>query len=410
MKTYFSILIVTCYVLFTIASAADINNIPDSQWRGPDRDGVYPEAGLLTKWSPEGPPLKWTISGLGEGYSSPAVTENSVYITGMLDGIGYVFAYDLQGQLRWKSDYGAEWKKSYRGTRTTPTVFDDVLYIEGTQGDIVCMLTRDGSIKWRRNVFSEYEGRSLRWGLTESLLVQDDIIYCTPGGKEHNILALNRHTGELVWSSPGNKERASYCSPRIIDHNDRRILVTMTAESILGLNLEDGSTLWRHEHKTSYDVNPNTPYYMDGQLYAVSGYGTGGVLLEISPDGKKISEIWRDSVLDIQMDGFVVVDGFIYGTSHKKPAWHCLSWKDGRIKYTNHGIGKGNVILADGLIYHYSDNGTVGLIEPNSKKFNLLSSFKISAGTGEHWAHPVIRNGVFYIRHGDTLLAFNIQN
>ncbi len=381
-----------------------------SQWRGLNRDGKYQDTNLMKSWPKEGPKMLWSAAYLGKGFSSVAVTTEGIFTTGMIDGNGFVFAFDKNGKLRWKTEYGKEWQKSYEGSRTTPTVMDDLLYIEGTSGDVVCMRTTTGEIVWKKNLKEMYGAQDIRWGLTESLLLDGDQVICTPGGTKTNVIALDRFNGELLWTSKGNGEKSAYCSPMLFERGGKRIIVTMTGKSILGLNAENGKLLWSHPHKTKYDINPNTPYYEDGKLYCVSGYGTGGVQLQISPDGNSVKELWRNKSLDSQMDAFVVIDGYIYGTSHKKPAWHCLNWETGKEQYVSPGIGKGNVITADGLIYCYSDRGKVGLIKPNSKTFELISSFDITLGSNQHWAHTVIADGVLYVRHGEILMAYDIKS
>ena len=379
-----------------------------SQWRGPNRDGLYPEKNLLKSWPKAGPELMWTATFLGKGYASAAVTDEGIFTTGMIGEQGVVFAFDKSGKMLWKKEYGKEWKKSYEGTRTTPTVKEGLLYIEGTSGDVVCMKTADGEIVWRTNLIKEYDAPKIRWGLTESLLIDGDRLICTPGGSKANLIALDRFNGELVWTSDGNGESSAYCSPMLIEWGGKRIIITMTGKSILGINAENGDVFWRHEHLTSYDINPNTPFFKDGKLYYVSGYGTGGAQLQLSPDGSSVKELWRNESLDSQMDAFVVVDGYIYGTSHKKPGWHCLDWNTGEEMYVSPGIGKGNVIYADGLIYCYGENGKVGLIKPNPKSFELISSFKVTQGSNQHWAHTVISEGVLYVRHGEVMMAYKI--
>ncbi len=380
-----------------------------SNWRGPDRDGKYPETGLLQSWPEGGPELIWSFTGLGQGFASAAVTENMVYTTGMVEETGYVFAFDKAGQLLWKYDYGNEWNRNYPGSRTTPIIVGDLLYIEGTNGEVVCLNAGDGSVVWRTNLFDEYGARNIRWGITESLLIDGDRVICTPGGSEDNVVALNRFNGEKIWSSPGGGGRSAYCSPVLFEHGGNRIIVTMMDNFIVGVNADNGEALWKYKHRTSYDINPNTPYYQNGKIYCVSGYGTGGIQLILSPDGSDVKEIWRNETLDSQMDAFIVLDDYIYGTSHQRPGWHCLEWETGKETYGGPGLGKGNVIFAEGLIYNYCDNGKVGLIRPNPESFDLISSFEVTAGTLQHWAHPVIADGILYIRHGDTLMAYNIR-
>ncbi len=380
-----------------------------SNWRGPGRDGKYPETNLLESWPEGGPELLWSYTGIGQGFASAAVSGDMVYTTGMINESGYVFAFDLSGKLVWKQEYGSEWNRNYPGTRTTPVIAGELLYIEGTSGEVVCLNSESGAIVWRTNLFDSYGARNIRWGITESLLIDGDKVICTPGGSENNVIALNRFNGEQIWASAGAGGRSSYCSPQLIEHGGKRIIVTMTEQFIIGVNADSGELLWKHKHRTSYDINPNTPYYQDGRIYCVSGYGTGGVQLILSPDGEDVKEIWRNESLDSQMDAFIVDGDYIYGTSHQRPGWHVLKWKTGEETYTGPGLGKGNIIFADGLLYNYSDNGKVGLIKPNPDSFDIISTFEVTAGTEQHWAHPVIATGILYIRHGDTLLAYNIS-
>ena len=400
---------ISIYIFFALFSSTLIIAGDTSQWRGPDRDGKYKESGLQKKWPKRGAELKWYITDLGDGYSSPAVTDELIILTGMKDKRGFVFAYSHDAKPVWTTEYGDEWTRSYEGTRTTPTIVNELTYISGAAGDVTCLKTETGKIVWQKNIKSEYDAKKIRWGLTESLLVHGDMVISTPGG-ENNMIAFNRFTGEQIWVSKGSKEASAYCSPMIVNHGGSDLIITMTAKSIIGIDAGTGELYWKFPHKTDYDIHPNTPYYKDGKLYCVSGYGTGGVQLLLSPDGKSVTEVWRNKTLDSQMDGFIVHENYIYGTSHKKPAWHCLDWETGKEMWVDPGIGKGNVIFADGLLYSYAEDGTVGLIDPSPQGFNLLSSFKIFKGTNQHWAHPVISNGVLYIRHGDTLLAYKIKD
>ena len=178
---------------------------------------------------------------------------------------------------------------------------------------------------------------------------------------------------------------------------------------MVGIDADAGTFLWGKPHITNYDVNANTPLYKDGFIYTVSGYGTGGQMFKLSKDGSSIKQVWEQKTLDSQMGSAVLVNGYIYGSGHNKRAWHCLNWKTGAVQFSNKAIGnKGNIIFSDGMMYCYSEKGDVGLVRPNPKKFDLVSSFKMTKGSGEHWAHPVIKKGRLYIRHGNVLMVFNI--
>lgn len=380
----------------------------DSQWRGPNRDGIYPGESLLKTWPEEGPELIWSTEGLGGGYSSPAVTSDRIFLTGMAEGEGFLFAFDKSGKLLWKTSYGPEWDGSRPGARTTPTVYGDKIYLMSARGRAVC-IDWNGKRVWSVDLIAEFGARNLQWRMTESLLVDGDRVFCTPGGRNVTVVALDRHSGKTIWKIKTDGETSGYCSPSLVEHGNRRLLITMTGKSIIGIDADTGEYLWRHSHVTDYDVNANTPLYHDGFVYSVSGYGTGGQMFELSEDGASVKRVWSQRAMDSQMGAAVLIDGYIFGSGHNSRGWSCLEWKSGKVQYTARKAGnKGAIIYSDGMIYCYSENGEVTLARPNPKEFEVVSSFRIKKGSGEHWAHPVIKDGRLYIRHGDALMVYRI--
>ena len=381
----------------------------DSQWRGPNRDGIYPNESLLKKWPNTGPKLLWSVEGLGNGYSSAAVTSDRVYVTGETDGKGTLFAFNLSGKLVWKSPYGPEWGDSYPGARTTPTVVGNRIYLMSAKGQALCFDTSGKKI-WSVDLIKNFGARNLRWGMTESLIVDGDKVFCTPGSRNMVMVALNRHTGKVIWKIKGNGETSSYCSPAIVKHGKKRLLLTMTAKSLVGVDADTGEYLWRASHVTDYDVNANTPLYHNGYIFTVSGYGTGGQMFKIADDAKSVKLAWSQEELDSQFGATILVNGYIYGSGHKNRGWHCLDWKTGKVQFSERAIGnKGNIIFSDGMLYCYSERGDMALVKPNPQKFDVVSSFEIEKGSGPHWAHPVIKNGRLYVRHGDALMVYSIS-
>ncbi|MBN2416699.1 PQQ-binding-like beta-propeller repeat protein [bacterium] len=380
----------------------------DSQWRGPARDGVYPGEKLLKKWPASGPDLIWSADGMGEGFSSPAVTADRIYVTGMVASTGWLYALDLNGNLIWKKEYGPEWTGQYPGARTAPTVAGDRIYLMSGQGAVFCF-NKNGGIVWSVDTFTLYGAKNIQWGKTESLLVDGDRVYVTPGAPDVFVAALDRFTGKTVLTVKGNGDASAYTSPVIVRHNGRRLLLTMSAKSFVGIDPDKGIFLWSHPHETSYDVNANTPLYEDGMVFTVSGYGTGGQMFRITPDGTGIDLVWRQRELDSQFGASVLVNGYIYGSGHNSRYWHCLDWKTGDVQFSDNAAGrKGNIIYADGMLYCYSERGDMALVNPNPKKFDVVSQISITMGTGQHWAHPVIRDGRLYVRHGDVLMVYAI--
>lgn len=380
-----------------------------TKWRGPNGNGVYSETGLLKKWPAGGPEIIWHFDKLGQGHSSPAFANGLIYVSGMEGTIGNIYALTPDGKLKWKVPYGAEFSESYPGARSTPVVAGDLLYIYSGLGVLTCLDANNGSIKWKKDVLKDFDGQNIRWGVTETVVVDGGLVYVTPGGKKNNVVALNRNNGDLVWSSPAKGELSAYCTPLLITLPARKLLVTMTADHIIGLDAATGKMLWSHPQTNRYQVHANTPVYHDGGLFCFSGYGQGGVKLELSTDGSTVKKAWFSEKLDSRMGGIVLLNGYLYGSGDNNREWRCVDWKTGAEKYAAKNIGKGVVIAADGMLYCYSDRGELALVEANPSGFKVVSQTKVELGSDQHWSHPVIDNGRLYLRHGNTLIAYKIK-
>jgi len=398
-----TLLFITLVLLIIHVSAQEL-----IQWRGPNRDGIYNESGLLKQWTENGPKLLWHFDDLGDGHSSATVTNNAIYTSGMVGEKGFVYALDLNGTLLWKTEYGQEWSESWNGVRSTPLFYKEKLYVYSSFGKLVCINSKDGQIIWSVDVLKDYDGVNIKWGVTENLLIDDNKLYCTPGGKSANIIALDPNTGKLIWKSAGNGESSAYCSPLIVNLPQRKLLVTHTSNSIIGLDAADGKLLWKFEHINTYGVHPNTPLYSNGKLFCFSGYGKGAVMLKLADDGSSVSELWRSVNFDNQMGGAVLFNNKIYGSGHKSRSWFCLEWETGKEIYSEKIAGNGTIIFADGMLYCYGDNGEVVLAEPTDSGFKKISSFKVPFGANQHWAHLVIDNKKLYVRHGTSLMVYSI--
>lgn len=399
-RTLLTILIVTfSSVLFAQENA---------QWRGENRDGIYEESGLLKKWPENGPKLLWHFDKLGPGHASAAVTADKIYTAGTSSENGFIIAFDHAGQQLWKKEYGKEWLESWEGVRSTPMINNGKVYMLSGYGVVYCMDATTGAALWNVDLIKDYEAQNNKWGLTENLLIDDNKLFCTAGGIDANVIALDPNTGKLLWKCKGAGEKNAYHSPMIIDLPKRKLLVTMTEKHILGIDAADGTLLWKHSQPNKWFVHANTPLYHDGFLYCVSGYGKGGVMLKLSDDGASVTEIWRNESLDVQLGGVVLVDGKLYGSGQASKKWICLDWKTGKELYSSTVLKVGNIIYADGLLYCYGQGGNVGIVDPKTENFELISSFEVPYGSKHHWAHLVIHNKRLYVRHGESLMVYSL--
>ncbi len=395
-------------VVFLFLFACTGKNAEVYQWRGDLRDGSYPDTGLMESWPAEGPELLWSVEGVGNGYGSPIITRDRIFVNGEVDSTGYVKAYDLDGKLLWESSYGPEYTISFQGSRSTPTYYDGKLFVCSGEGRITCFDARDGKEEWHTEMMGDLHGRMNRFGYAQSLLVDDGSVYCQPGGPDTNMVALDRHDGSLKWFNSGAGEISAYCSPVIIGHNGNRILLTFSEHSLLAFNPDMGELLWCVEQDTFCDIHGNTPLYTDGYIYTTSGCGNMTEKLELSEDGRSVKQVWRNRNLDNYMGGVRTKDGYLIGSGARKKFLKRVSMEDGTCT-DSLATGNGNIIEADGRFYFYSDRGDLHLVVMQPDSLIDVSSFRVRNGTKEHFSHPVIAHGNLYLRHGDALMAYNLK-
>lgn len=406
-------LTVLCCLLSVVSAVRGQNAV---QWRGDHRDGIYHDKGLLKTWPEEGPQLLWQTEVLGNGYGSPSITSDRLYVNGETEGISYLFAFDLKGNLMWKSANGPEFmgkdfSAGFPGSRSQPTVVDGLVYVCSGLGRVACFEAATGKERWAVEMIGELKGKLMDFGYSESVLVDEKNVYCFPGGAVSNIVALDKETGKVNWTSKAKGDAVSYCSPIMVKLPSQNVLVTVSKEYLLGLNALNGELLWAYKEDSVKREGEycNSPVYADGFIYGVSGVekGNGAYKLALSPDGSSVKNVWHNKQVKNKMGGLVKVGEKLYVTSmdHKLKA---LDIHNGVVvdSLSNHF---GSIIYADERLVCYNDNGNVNLVSLEDNKTKVVSKFKITKGTKEHFAHPVIANGVLYIRHGNALMAYQVK-
>lgn len=389
-----------------------------SEWRGNERSGIYPDTALLSIWPQEGPRELWAIDSLGRGYGSPQFTDDHFYITGEVDSMALLYCFDLEGKKVWQTTLGKEWVTSFPGSRSAPTIVDDLIYIGTGMGNLYCLNKEDGSLVWTRSFSEDFQGVYPLHGHSEAAVISGNRVFWTPGGEEHNVVALDRYTGEEFWSSPGKGERSAYNPGKLVLHNGRDVFVTFTAYRILALDGETGELLWAQEQDVYTekereeigigDTHANCVIYSEGSIYYAAGDGNGGVRLDLSEDGSKISQEWRNQGFDSFMGGIVKIGNYLYTSGTSSPYFLSIDAGSGML-IDSLKIGHGAVIAADGMLYYYNQRGQMNLISYADGKMEQISSFRISKGSGHHFSHPVIHQGVLYQRRGNALMAYDIS-
>jgi len=353
------------------------------------------------------PQIQLSISGIGNGYSSPAVTEKLIYVTGEMDSLGYLMAFDWDGNEIWKNCYGPEWTLSFRGSRAAPVVDELRVYVCSGYGSLTCYHAITGIQIWNINLVHDLGGQNVTYGYAMPVLIDGDQVFCSPGGKENNIVALDKHSGNLLWSSPGVGETAGYGKPLLVRRGELKILMTFSEFTFLGINASTGEILWTYDLNFKGELPCNQPVYKEGDIYIVAGPGNGAVSFHLSPDGRSIKEKWKNVDFNSFFGGFVLVDNYLVGSAESKRSYVLLNAKTGRIK-SQLKFGKGVTILADDMLIAYNQLGKLGIMNMINGELHLLQEFRVSTGTGEHFAIPVFSKNMLLIRHGNTLTGYQI--
>lgn len=404
-------LLASLALVILLASSVVAEDWP--QFRGPNRDGVSKEKGLLQSWPKEGPPLEWSVKGLGSGYSTVSVAGDRIYTVGNAGSDSFLIALDREnGKQVWKAKVGPQGDS----LGSTPTVDGEFIYAIGQQGDLVCV-DKYGKEVWRRHLIKDFKGKKGGWSYCESPLVDGDNLIVTPGGTESTLVSLNKKTGETVWKCPIKSESpaAGYSSVVIDTIGGVKQYVQLYNGGVVGVDTA-GKLLWHYKRHAGNTANVPTPIVMGDLIFSSIGYdGRGAALLKIKVDGKEFSaeEVYYEPELKNKHGGVIKVGDYVYGDHDDSGHPFCAEVKTGTVKWKrkNQGNGGGSaaVTYADGRLYFHYQNGVAVLAEASPEGYKEVGSFKPKDLNGSSWAHPVVSDGRLYLREGDMLYCYDVR-
>lgn len=389
------------------------------QWRGPDRTDLSDEKGLLQAWPENGPKRLWLNDKAGKGYSGPALVEGRLVTMGTeaVDGkeMDVILALEADtGNKVWSAVLAEMFNNNWgHGPRGTPTVAGGLVYGLTGNGTLVCVQLADGKEVWRTSMTEDLGGKVPGWGYSESVLVDDGKVICTPGGEQGTLAALDAKTGAVVWRSKGFTEGAHYASPIVLTHNGVRQYVQLTEKVLAGVAAADGRLLWKTDWPGRVAVIP-TPIERDGYVYVTSGYGVGCKLVKLG-DGSEPEEIYSNRVMKNHHGGVILLGDYLYGHSDGTD-WLCQNFLTGEEVWSSDKLGKGAIGYADGHFYCLDEgSGTVVLIEASPEgwsekgRFQLEPQSEIRQRSGKIWTHPVISNGRLYLRDQEYIYCYDVR-
>lgn len=389
--------------LLAASSGAQAEDWP--QWRGPGRDGISKETGLMKVWPQDGPPVLWKRP-LGQGFSTFSVVGDRAF-TMYQDGAGqYAVCLDAKtGREVWKVRTGSANKYGgYPGPRSTPTVDGERVYFLDGSGNLFCLEVASGKEVWSGNALSAFQAKNLQWAVSMSPLVMGDVLIVNVGESSgSSVVALNKMSGKYRWKSLSDK--AGYSSPILRDINGSPQLVLFLGTGAAGLSPDDGKLLWRFPWKTSYDVHAATPIVDRNRVFITSGYGVGAAMFEIQP-GNNPRQVWRSKEMKSHFGTPVLVGGHLYGFDMS--VFRCLNFETGQSTWKEGGLGKGSLMVADGMAYVLGGNARMLLGRLTPSRFEKVSEFRAPL-SGRCWTMPVVSNGRLFLRNEQDMVCYDVK-
>jgi outer membrane protein assembly factor BamB len=389
------------------------------QWRGPQRTGISAETGLLAEWPKEGPPLVWHAKDLGDGYSTPAVVGDRIYLLsnqGMDDE--YVQALNTTDARQiWRTHIGKVGPNEgpqYPGARSTPTIDGKWLYALGSDGDLACLDRDSGQIKWTKNLRSDFGGEPGKWAYSESPLVDGDKVVVTPGGAQATLVALDKRTGDTLWKcAVPEADEAGYASIIVVHSGGKKQYVQFLAKGLVGVDADTGRLLWRYDRTAQGSpANIPTPVAADEMIYSAASRSGGGLVkLEVDGDSVTAQQVYFEPKMPSSIGGSVKVGDYLYGTNSQ--GLMCVRFDTGEVKWQDRSVGAASVLAADGRLYVNGDTGDVALVEITPEGYREKGRFTLpdqpDRGRSKAWAYPVLADGKLYVRDLSSLWCYDVS-
>ena len=415
-----SIFLLTVIYFFSLLAGPDTLAQSNNEWpcfHGSDRTNKSKETGLLKLWPENGPKMLFTISGLGEGYSSVSVGDGAIYTAGKYDNQTYVFAFDLNGKPLWKMPNGRAWSTtlswatSYTGARSTPTYENGKVFHLSESGRLTSFNAKTGKEIWSRDLANDFDAVVPEYGYSESVLIDGNNLYVRPWGKKGFQVCLNKTTGETNWINSEIPGTEGYTSLVIAESAGYRQIIGASSICYYGADIRTGKLLWKVDFENQRGLNVTDAIVYNDNVFITSGYGKGSMMLKLNSTGKGIipETIWQSNLMDNHHGGVILHDGYLYGAGSNSRGWFCLDFPTGKQIWKTDG--KGSVTYADGMLYLLDERGTMRLVKASPDKYEPAGEFRVpKGGESMYWAHPVVCGGRLYIRHADKIFVYDIRN
>ncbi len=377
-------------------------------WLGPERNGVSPAKGLSEAFPEDGPAVAWRRP-LGAGFSAIVTAGNLLYTQYGDGGREHVACFEVEsGETLWRVETGALFvdHQGGDGPRSTPAILNGLLFVMTTHGELLALDRRSGRQQWSRNMITDFDGNMPTWGYSGSPVIQDNRLLVESGSSAMpSLLALHPEDGRLLWKTrPG---KTGYSTPTVARIQGTAQAIFFTADSLVGVRLDNGARLWEWPWETPWGVNIATPVFAAPDRFFISShYGKGGLLLRVrkTKNGWFPEKMWHSFEMNSEFGTSLLYEGYLYGFDNG--ALKCLDVETGRLQWKKRGMGKGNAIVADGKLWILSERGRLYLARARPEEFELLGDARVLQG--RCWTPPTLARGRLFIRNESEMLCLNL--
>jgi len=403
--------------LATIGAAAAAQAADWPQFRGPNRDGISSETGLLRSWPAEGPEELWRLD-VAEGFAGAAVVDGRVYFNDY-DVAGsrwLVRCVSLDtGKEQWRFGYHRRIRPNHGITRSVPAVDGNRVFSLDPKCILHCLDAAEGKELWARNLVADYKATIPPWYNGQCPLIDGDRVVIATGGQAL-LVALDKESGKPIWETPNpQKLLMSHASvvPTEIDGVKQYLYTTL--EGPLGVSAADGSLLWSFPWKFNVSV-PTSPLPVgDGMLFYTSCYEAETLMIRVAKASQGFA---AEKVFSLESNDWnsethtpIVYDGHLFAVGKKKRGLFTCLDRSGKRVWTSQGkasFGLGGYLLADGMFFVMEGKtGVLRLIEADTTSYKELASAKVLEGP-EVWAPPALSNGRLIVRDLHTMKCLRV--
>jgi outer membrane protein assembly factor BamB len=396
-----------CFMLVSFGAAAQALADDWPNYRGPTHRGVSNENNWSDQWLSAGPKVLWR-SNVGVGFSACAVVNNRLFTLGNQDSEESLVCLDAsRGSVQWKHTYECDLDDRFfeGGPTSTPTVDADRVYSLSRQGDLFCLNVVDGTLHWSMNIAASASVRVPGWGFAGSPVIVGDRLILNAG---ESGLALNKHTGEIIWKSADME--AGYMTPLPFQIGQKEFALIASGKFYQCVDLENGRVVWKHRWLTTYGCNAASPIVDGSKAFISSGYGRGAALLEISPTAAQV--VWTNKDMQNQLNSCVLVDGYLFGFNGDEGgevALTCMEFATGNVMWKETGFGSGSLLASNGRLIVLSQDGELVVAPASPKTYRPTARAKVL--DGKCWTVPVLSQSRIYCRDaGGNLVCLDVHS